>query len=84
MLATVASILIRDVPDDVRARLAARAAAKGQSMQEFLKSALVEMVAKPDIETWVEEVRRHRAEAEGPGPTAEQIVEDLREMRGSL
>ena len=53
-------------------------------MQEFLKSALVEMVAKPDIETWVEEVRRHRAEAEGPALTAEQIVADLREMRGSL
>ena len=67
MLATMASILIRDVPDDVRAELAARAARKGQSMQEFLKATLVEMVAKPDIETWVEQVRRHRAEAEGPG-----------------
>ena len=57
---------------------------KGQSMQEFLKAALVEMVGKPDIETWVAQVRRHRAEAEGPGPSAEEIVEDLREARGSL
>ena len=76
--------MIRDVPDDVRAELSARAARKGQSMQEFLKATLVEMVAKPDIETWVAQVRRHRAEAEGPGLTAEQIVEDIREMRGSL
>ena len=53
-------------------------------MQEFLKTTLLEMVEKPDIETWVEQVRRHRAEFEGPGLTAEQIVEDIREMRGSL
>jgi antitoxin FitA len=84
MLAAVASILIRDVPDEVRAELAARAARKGQSMQEFLKAALVGMVAKPDIETWVEQVERHLAEREGPGATAEEIVADIREMRGSL
>jgi plasmid stability protein len=84
MLATMASILIRDVPDDVRAELAARAARKGQSMQEFLRSVLVEMVEKPDIETWVAQVRRHIAEADGPGPSADDIVESLREARGSL
>ena len=53
-------------------------------MQEFLKETLIELAGKPDIETWVEQVRRHRAEAEGPGPSAEEIVEALREARGSL
>jgi plasmid stability protein len=78
------SILIRDVPDDVRAELAARAARKGQSMQEFLKETLIEMTAKPDIETWLERVRARQAEPGFTGLTAEQIVEDIRDMRGSL
>jgi len=78
------SILIRDVPDDVRARLAARAATKGQSMQEYLKAALIDMVAKPDIEEWLGRVRERQAKPGFKGLTAEQIVEDIREMRGSL
>jgi plasmid stability protein len=84
MLATVASILIRDVPDDVRADLARRAARNGQSMQEFLKAALVDLVAKPDIEEWLERVRAYQAKPGFKGLTSEQIVEDIREMRGSL
>jgi plasmid stability protein len=84
MLATMASILIRDVPDEVRAELAARAARKGQSMQEFLKAALVEMVAKPDIEEWVEQVRRHREESGFAGLSVEEIVRAQREDRGSV
>jgi plasmid stability protein len=78
------SILIRDVPDDVRAELAARAARKGQSMQEFLKAELVAMVAKPDIETWIARVERDIAEMEGPGLSTQEIVSGLRRDRGSL
>jgi plasmid stability protein len=84
MLARMASILIRDVPDHVRAELAARAARKGQSMQEFLRSHLVEMTAKPDIATWVAGVEARLADMEGPGPTVEEIVADIRLARGEL
>jgi plasmid stability protein len=84
MLSRVASILIRDVPDDVRAELAARAARRGQSMQEFVKGLLVETVSKPDIETWIAQVRQHVAEMEGPGTTAEEIVAELRRRRDSM
>lgn len=84
MLASVASILIRDVPDEVRAELARRAALNGQSMQEFLKTTLIEMTAKPSIEEWLERVRERTSRPGFRGLTAEQIVEDIREMRGSL
>jgi plasmid stability protein len=80
----MASILIRDVPDDVRAELAARAARNGQSMQEFLRGTLIEMTAKPSNEEWVKRVEERLARFEGPGLTAEEIVEDIRDMRGSL
>jgi plasmid stability protein len=80
----MASVLIRDVPDGVRARLAARAAAKGQSMQEYLKAALVEMASKPDIEEWLERVREYQARPGFKGMTTEEIVEAVREIRGTL
>jgi plasmid stability protein len=78
------SILIRDVPDEVRAELAARAARNGQSMQEFLRSTLVARTAKPSPDEWVRRVNERLAAFEGPGPTREQIVADIRELRGSL
>jgi antitoxin FitA len=43
------SVTIRDVPDDVRDELAARAARAGQSLQEYLRSMLVDSVARPPL-----------------------------------
>lgn len=81
MLASMASILIRDVPDDVRAELAARAARNGQSMQEFLRATLVQMTAKPSPEEWVRRVERRLAAFTGPSPTAQENVAEIRAMR---
>ena len=44
------AITIRDVPDDVRGELAARAARAGQSLQEYLRGLLVNVAAKPMVE----------------------------------
>ena len=68
------SIMIRDVPDETRAELAARAARRGQSMQEYLKARLVELAEKPEIDEWVASVRRQRT-AGAPGVSAMQILE---------
>ena len=43
------TITIRDVPDDVRDELAARAARAGQSLQEYLRGMLVESAARPPV-----------------------------------
>lgn len=43
------AITVRDVPDEVRDELAARAARAGQSLQEYLRGMLVESVAKPPV-----------------------------------
>ncbi len=43
------AITIRDVPDEVRNVLAARAARAGQSLQEYLKGMLVESAEKPPV-----------------------------------
>ena len=44
------AVTIRDVPDDVRGELAARAARAGQSLQEYLRGLLVNVAAKPTVE----------------------------------
>lgn len=42
------SITVRDVPDDVRDELAARASRTGRSLQEYLRLELVALAARPD------------------------------------
>lgn len=41
------TVTIRDIPDDVRNELAARAARSGQSLQEYLRGLLVATADKP-------------------------------------
>jgi plasmid stability protein len=43
------AITIRDIPDDVRNELAARAARSGQSLQEYLRGLLVATADKPTV-----------------------------------
>lgn len=42
------SVTIRDVPDDTRDELAARAARSGRSLQEYLRLELIELARRPD------------------------------------
>jgi antitoxin FitA len=44
------SITIRDVPDEVRDELAARAARSGRSLQEHLRHELIELARRPSVE----------------------------------
>ena len=43
------AVTIRDVPDGVRDELAARAARGGQSLQEYLRTLLVNVAEKPTV-----------------------------------
>lgn len=58
------SITIRDVPDDVRDELAARAAHAGRSLQEHLRRELIELARRPSGD---ELLARVRARKEGTG-----------------
>ena len=53
-------ITIRDVPDNVRDALAARAAAKGQSMQEYLRGELERLAARPPVEHVLARIRQRK------------------------
>lgn len=45
--ACMPSIAVRNVPDEVRDELAARAARAGQSLQEYLRAELIELASRP-------------------------------------
>lgn len=54
-------ITIRGVPEKVRDEIAARAARKRQSMQEFLRGELERIASRPSIDEWLETVRERQA-----------------------
>ncbi len=68
------SMTIRDVPDDVRDELAARAARAGQSLQEYVRAQLVASTRTPDPVMLWDRVR-HRLSATETRVSAEAILE---------
>jgi plasmid stability protein len=58
------AVTVRDVPDEVRDELAARAAREGQSLQEYLRSLLITVAEKPTV---AEVLARARARVAATG-----------------
>lgn len=77
------SITIRNVPDETRNELAARAARSGRSLQEYLRTQLIEMAEKPDMATWLAQVREHKRQLMGGGIpiSSEDIVREIKADR---
>jgi plasmid stability protein len=57
-------VTIRDVPEAVRDELAARAARRGKSMQEYLRGELERIAARPTLDEWLERVRLRKDAAQ--------------------
>jgi plasmid stability protein len=72
----MAAITIRDVPDDARDELASRAARSGRSLQEYLRSELIDLARRPDPN---EHARRivERKQRTGTTLAASTIVDHL-------
>jgi antitoxin FitA len=69
------SVTIRDVPERARDELAARAAASGRSLQEYLRGKLIELVSRPDAEAVLARIRA-RKERTGTRLPAAAILAD--------
>jgi plasmid stability protein len=69
------AITIRNVPDQVRDELAARAARSGRSLQEYLTGLLTDLTSRPLVEEAVADARR-RARAAGRTMDAAEILAD--------
>lgn len=73
-MTSMPAVTIRDVPDETRNVLAARAARNGQSLQEFLRGALMQLADQPDLHELFDEVRA-RKNAAGSQIGTETIVD---------
>ena len=67
------AITIRDVPDETRDELAARAARAGKSLQEYLRGMLVDAAARPPVADVISRARA-RVDATGVRVDAESIL----------
>ena len=73
------TIRIRDVPDDLHRKLTERAASKGLTLSAYLLRLAEAAVDRPTIEELTERIRsRGRFE----GPSAAEIVRELRDEMG--
>jgi antitoxin FitA len=54
------AITIRDVPDETRDELAARAALSGRSLQEYVRAQLIELARRPDPEVLLARIRERK------------------------
>ena len=54
------AVTIRNVPDEVTDGLAAQAALRGQSLQEYLVTQLTELAGRPSVETWVAKLQARK------------------------
>ena len=67
------AITVRDVPDAVRDELAGRAARAGKSLQEYLRSMLVEAASRPSAEDVIARARA-RVDATGVRVSGDAIL----------
>lgn len=71
------AIQIKDVPEEVRDAIAARAAARGQSTQVYLRALLEREFRAERNKTLLESLSRHRS----LDLCAEEVVEEIRRGR---
>src|SRR6266487_6300441 len=79
-MSRVATLNIRNVPEEVVARLKTRAARNGDSLNGEVVRTLTESAGRRTVDETLENIARIRAKIKNP-PTAEQIVEGLRRDR---
>ncbi|MEJ7706138.1 MAG: hypothetical protein WKF82_01995 [Nocardioidaceae bacterium] len=66
-------VLIRNVPNEVHAELARRAAAADKSLRAYLREVLSDHVAAPSMDEWLRRVRT-LGPADSAGPTGPDLV----------
>jgi len=69
------NLLVRDVPDDVRAALQRRAERRGQSLQQFLTSELRRLAERPSVDEVLDRIGRRRGGSVGFAQAAEDLAE---------
>ncbi|WP_431968633.1 FitA-like ribbon-helix-helix domain-containing protein [Nocardia sp. bgisy134] len=78
----MATIQIRDVPEEDAEVLRRRAEAAGMSLQAYMRRELISMARRRTKVEALAEIREALAEDSGPGVDRDFVLETLRELRG--
>ncbi|MHB8342367.1 MAG: FitA-like ribbon-helix-helix domain-containing protein [Mycobacteriales bacterium] len=73
----MATIQIREVPEESYEVLRRRARRAGQSMQAYLRDQIVAIAARPTKSEAIELIEAILGQTGGPDPTARSVLEDL-------
>ncbi|WP_426570743.1 FitA-like ribbon-helix-helix domain-containing protein [Aquihabitans sp. McL0605] len=74
------NITIRDVPEPVHRTLSARAAKRGQSLQQYLVDTLSQLTVVPTMDEWLEEIDAMHA---GWDPSIDRSLDDVAYLEAS-
>jgi plasmid stability protein len=77
----MATIQIREVPEEAYEVIRRRARAAGQSIQAYMRDQVVAMAARPSKEEAVANIEAILSRLGGPGPSVSDIIDDLRADR---
>ncbi|MGH3948067.1 MAG: FitA-like ribbon-helix-helix domain-containing protein [Pseudonocardiaceae bacterium] len=78
----MATIQIRELPEETYETIRRRARANGMSIQAYMRDRVIELASRPTAaEVW-DSVEETRDSEQTPGLTREQILSDLRDIRG--
>lgn len=78
----MATVQIRDIPEDVYETIRKRARAAGQSIQAYMREQVIDLATRRTKEEALAAVEATLAKYTTPGPTTEWITKELRELRG--
>lgn len=78
----MATVQIRDIPEDVYETIRKRARAAGQSIQAYMREQVIDLATRRTKEEALAAVEATLAKYQTPGPTPEWIADELRELRG--
>ncbi|TCO56731.1 FitA-like ribbon-helix-helix domain-containing protein [Actinocrispum wychmicini] len=79
----MATVQIRDIPEDVYETIRERAHAAGQSIQAYMRDQVIDLAARRTKEEVLAAVESTLAKRTSAGPSRETIVDELRGHRGA-
>lgn len=80
----MATLTVRDVPDEVRGKLAREASERGQSLQAFVLSVLERQADFADNRRLLDDVEQDLATGGGAGPEAPDAAEVIAQARRNV
>lgn len=79
----MATIQIRELPEDTYDTIRRRARAHGQSLQAYMRERLIDDAARPTPAEMWDAIDQIREADPASGSTTESIVADVRALRGN-